>query len=118
MKADTAIGNYSNILSVLKNGDPVKYRKVMTNYDSLLNRIQHMISVKTVNMCLEKANNNYIKKDAAGEKKALLLALKEMNNLEITDEDLSEANLKDYRNGSSLSYVKIEKRLHELGWSE
>jgi len=117
MEANAKIDSYSNMLSVLKSGDAGKYRSVMTNYDSLLNKIQHMVSVKSVYRQLGKAANYYANKDAQGEKKALLLALKEINAKNITDQDLFEANLKDYRSNASLSLSAIENRLYELGWS-
>ena len=118
MEANVNIDRYTNMLSVLTNGDAGKYRSVMTNYDSLLNRIQHMVSVKSVHMYIAKAHNYYTNKNALGEKKALLRALNEMSSRKITDKDLSDANLKDYISDASLSLAAIEGRLYELGWSE
>ena len=117
MEANANIDRYTNMLSALKSGDAGKFRSVMTNYDNLLNRIQHMVSVKSVYRYLIKAGNYYTNKDAIGEKKALLLALKEMEFRNITDKDLADANLKDYRSDASLSLATIEERLYQLGWS-
>lgn len=117
MEANANIDKYTNMLSVLKNGDAGKYRSVMTNYDSLLNRIQHLVSVKSVYRYLVKADKYYTNNNALGEKKALLLALKEMSSRNITDKDLSDANLKDYISDGTLSMAAIENRLYELGWS-
>jgi hypothetical protein len=118
MEANVNIDRYTNMLSVLTNGDAGKYRSVMTNYDSLLNRIQHMVSVKSVHMHVAKAHNYYTDKNTIGEKKALIRALNDMSSRNITDKDLADANLKDYRSDATLSLAAIKDRLHELGWSE
>ncbi len=115
MQARTIIEKHYNTLSVLKSGDANEFRNIITNYDSLLKRVQKMILVKSIYIQLEKAEEYHFKNNKKGEKKFLLLALKEMKSNTITTNDLKEAGLQDYLSDTILSIEKIESRLYELG---
>ncbi|CAN5378748.1 hypothetical protein BH23BAC3_BH23BAC3_19690 [soil metagenome] len=114
MQASAIIDRHYNTLSVLKSGDANEFRNVITNYDSLLKKVEHMILVKSVYVQLEKAEEYHNKNNQIGEKEFLLLALKEMNLKKITDRDIETAGLQDYLSDTILSTKKIETRLNEL----
>lgn len=115
MQASAIIERHYNTLSVLKSGDANEFRNIITNYDSLLKKVQKMILVKSIYVQLEKAEEYHLKNSRKGEKKFLLLALNEMKSKRITDSDLKEAGLQDYLSDTILSTEKIETRLNVLG---
>lgn len=115
MQASAIIERHYNTLSVLKSGDANEFRNVITNYDSLLKKVQHTILVNSVYIQLEKAEEFHLKNNKSGEKKFLQLALKEIKSKKITDSDLEAAELRDYLSDTILSTKKIEARLNELG---
>lgn len=91
-------------------------REVFENYDALYEQTKSMLLVTPVINHLNKAHKFRFKKKDASEKNALLDAMYEIDQNNITDDDFNKLGSFDEETGEIISISQIEKRLKELGW--
>lgn len=111
--------NLRHSLSKLGGIDRAECRSVMSDYDSFVSKIQHMIYVQSFIEQYRLVEKWFLKGNPAGEKRSLMHAYTILNLNKITDEELSDEDLRDYKTGTLLTSKKITKRLRELqqdGW--
>jgi len=111
--------NLKHALSKFDEIDRSECRSVMSDYDSFVSKIQHMIYVQSFIEQYILVEKWYLKGNSAFEKRSLMHAYSILNLNKITDEDLSGENLQDYKTGTLLTSEKITNRLRELqrdGW--
>lgn len=116
MNMAISIEKLEDTLSEIKRIGPSKGRKIITNYDNLVDNLQLMVKVKAVSSELEKAQKYYINDQEKIEKNFLFNAYCTVQENNISDADLETAKLQDYTTGNSLTRAGIERRLAELGW--
>ena len=110
--------NQYQALSTLEGIDPTDCRKVMSNYDSFMNRVQRKIIMQPFINHIKSAEKSYRKEDEVREKKSLIRAMNIIGSDKITDEDFIEEDLRDYVTGTLLTSEKIKMRLQTLGKKE
>lgn len=111
-----SLDKIENTLSEIKRIGPSKCRKIITNYDNLLDKLQLMVKIKAVSSELEKAQQYYANDQEKIEKNFLFNAYCKIQENNTSDADLESANLQDYTTGNRLTRAGIEQRLAELGW--
>jgi hypothetical protein len=107
--------NLYQVLSTLKGIDPQECRGLMSDYDSFINRIESKINIQTFIAHFRNAEKSYLKRNKAGEKRSLLLALDQIKYYNFTDTDLKEEGFRDYITGTILTIKKIKMRLKSIG---
>jgi len=103
------------ILSQLEEINLYECRKMMLDFDSFVDRVQHKIFIQTLIAHCRNAKKGYMRKDEISEKKSLIRALDIIDSEKISDEDLRAEELLDYVTGTFLTAEKIENRLDKLG---
>ncbi len=116
MDMAVSLDNLENTLSEIKKIGPSKCRRIITNYDTLVDKLQLMVKVKAVSSELEKARKYYANGQEKIEKNFLYNAYCTIQEENISNAALEAANLKDYTTENSLTRARIERRLAELGW--
>lgn len=116
MNAAISLEKLENTLSEIKRIGPSKCRKIITNYDTLVDKLQLMVKVKAVSSELKKARQYYANGQEKIEKIFLFNAYSTIQEENISDAVLEAANLKDYTTRNSLTRKGIERRLAKLGW--
>ncbi|NBC65654.1 MAG: hypothetical protein GVY07_08400 [Bacteroidetes bacterium] len=110
---DTTINQYQ-ILSALKGIDATESRKTVLDYDNFLKRVQRKIFTQSFIVHYENAEKCHWTGDNFGEMKSLIYALNILESDKITDEDLKDASLLDYKTKTGLTSEKIAHRLQTL----
>ena len=107
------------ILQVLNRvTDYPEYQEVFENYDELYEQLNSMILVAPVIEHLKKAHKYKFKKKDSSEKNALLDAMYEIEQNNITDDDFYKLGSHNEETGEIISISQIEERLKELGWEQ
>jgi len=114
----STMNNQYQALSTLEGIDPADCRKVMSNYDSFMNRVQRKVIMQPFIKHIRSAEKSYRKEDEVREKKSLIRAMNIIGSDKIADEDLREEVLRDYVTGTYLTSEKIKMRLQTLGKKE
>lgn len=110
---DATINHYQ-VLSALKGIDANEGRKSVLDYDKFFKRVQRKIFVQSFIVHFESAEKCHWSGDNFGEMKALIYAVNILDSDKITDEDLQDAGLLDYRTKTVLTSGKIALRLQQL----
>jgi len=111
------INNCEKALDLLKQADRFPgCRKVITNYDELVDKIERIKKVLPVGKYIEKAQKHNFKGKDSSEKNSLLDALYEIRTKNITNEDFEIAELHDDQTGEIVTIEMVENRLYDLGW--
>lgn len=101
-------------LSTLDRIDPDECRKVMVDYDSFINRVQHKIDIQRFIGHYRNAEKLYLSGNNAGEKKSLMHASHIFKTKNITNEDLSDEKVRDYKTSTMLTSEIMTMRLRKL----
>jgi hypothetical protein len=110
--------NLERTFADIKQIDPAKGRKVMTNYDDFINKYQLVVKVKSVGSLLKKARQYYFNENKIREMNLLFSTYCEIKANNLSNEDLRAANLADYITGNNLTLEEVEQRLTALGWKK
>lgn len=116
MNAAISLEKLEDRLSEIKRIGSSKCRKIITNFDTLVDKLQLMVKAKAVSLELKKAQTYYANGQEKIEKFFLFNAFCKIQEYNINDTDLATANLEDYTTGNSLTLKGIERRLAKLGW--
>lgn len=95
-----------------------EHQEVFNNFDELYDQISSMLLVAPVVEHLKKAHKFRFKKKDASEKNALLDAMYEIEQNNITDDDFDKLGSHNEETGEIISISQIEERLKELGWEK
>jgi len=107
------------ILQVLNRvSDYPEYQEVFESFDELYKQVKSMLLVAPVIEHLKKAHKYKFKKKDSSEKNALLDALYEIEQNNITDDDFMRLGSHNEETGEIISISQIEERLKELGWEK
>ena len=96
---------------------PERY-EVFDNFDLLYEQVKSMFLVAPVIEHLKKAHKFKFKKKDSSEKNALLDAMYEIEQHNITDDDFLRLGSHNEETGEIISISQIKERLKELGWEK
>ncbi|WP_209388429.1 hypothetical protein [Rhodohalobacter sp. SW132] len=102
------------VLTTLDRIDQDECRRVMVDYDSFINRVQHKIYIQTFIGHYRNAEKLYLNGNNAGEKKSLMYAHKIFKTKNITNDDLSDEKVRDYKTSKMLTSEIMMIRLRKL----
>lgn len=101
-----------NLAEIIK----VKSSNSIKTHHSFIEGLIGMVKMQSVSLHLERAQKSYVNEKEIIEKDLLFSAYRKIKASDITDEELSIANLQDYTSGHNLTLAGIEQRLMALGW--